>query len=120
MLRRLGLVPKFAFLSLVLFGLLGFVLARSIGSDVRERNLTSARTLAELVSRLGIQSQVTPEMLTNGFTPQQIADMDAKLQNDVLGDSVARIKIWNTAGRVVYSDNPDLINQDFEIDDDLE
>jgi diguanylate cyclase (GGDEF)-like protein len=117
--RRLGLVPKFAFLSLVLIALLGFVLARSIGSDVRERNLASAQRLAELVTRLGVQPQLTPEMLTNGLTAQQVGDLDGRLRNGMLGASVVRLKVWNTAGRVVYSDDQSLIGKDFAIDDDL-
>ena len=41
--RRLGLVARFAVLSAVLIAVLGVVLARSIGTEITNRNLTELR-----------------------------------------------------------------------------
>ena len=66
--RKLGLIPRFALLSLAPIVLIGVVLARTINSDVTQRNLSSARKTAVIVSRVGIQSRLTPAMLEHGLT----------------------------------------------------
>ena len=70
--RRLGLVARFAILSALLIGVLGVVLARSIETGIRNRNLASARQTAVLVSRLGVQPRLTPGQLARGLSPAEI------------------------------------------------
>ncbi|HEY0068973.1 MAG TPA: HD domain-containing phosphohydrolase, partial [Chloroflexia bacterium] len=37
----------------------------------------------------------------------------------ILDEQVARVKIWSPQGKVIYSDEPDLIGKTFEVEDDL-
>ena len=103
--RRLGLVARFAILSALLIGVLGVVLARSIETGIRKRNLESARQSAVLVSRLGVQPRLTPGRLAKGLAPSEIIDLNHALHAGFLGRDVSRIKIWNRDLRVVYSDD---------------
>jgi diguanylate cyclase (GGDEF)-like protein len=119
-LHRFGVVSRFAVLSAVLIGVLGVVLARSIETGIQNRNLASARQTAELVSRLGLQPRLSPGQLANGLSEAELSDLDGALRSGFLGRDVARIKIWNRDQRVIYSDDPTLIDRRFPISDELE
>jgi diguanylate cyclase (GGDEF)-like protein len=118
--RRLGLVARFAIFSALLIGVLGIVLARSIATGIQNRNLASARQTAVLVSRLGVQSRLTPGQLVRGLSAADVIDLDRALRAGFLGRDVARIKIWNRDNRVVYSDDGSLIGQRFPSTDELD
>jgi diguanylate cyclase (GGDEF)-like protein len=118
--RRLGLVSRFAVLSAVLIAVLGFVLARIIGTEVTNRNLASARETAVIVSRVGVQSQLSPGRLARGFSPTEIVDLNRSLQPLLADHDIARIKIWNPDSRVVYSDDASIIGRRFPSDNGLD
>src|SRR5438876_1017903 len=118
--RRLGLVARFAILSALLIGVLGVVLARSIESGIKKRNLESARQSAVLVSKLGVQSRLTPGRLAKGLAPSETIDLDHALHAGFLGRDVSRINIWNRDLRVVYSDDSKLIGRRFTSNEELE
>ena len=117
--RRLGLVARFAIFSALLIGVLGVVLARSIESGIKHRNLESARNSAVLVSRLGVQSRLTPGQLARGLSPAEIIDLDRALRSG-FGREVSRIKIWNADRRIVYSDDQFLIGRRFPTNAEVE
>jgi diguanylate cyclase (GGDEF)-like protein len=116
---KLGLVPKFALLSLLLIALLGVVLARSISSDIRERNLDSSQHVAVVLSRVGVQSHLSSEAIAKGLTPAEITTLDTELQRGGLSNQIKRIKVWSPDGRVVYSDERRLIGRHFDVEGDL-
>jgi diguanylate cyclase (GGDEF)-like protein len=118
--RRLGLVARFAIFSALLIGVLGVVLARSIESGIQKRNLETARQSAVLVSRLGLQSRLTPGQLDRGLAPSEIIRLDRALNAGVIGREFARIKIWNRDLRVVYSDDQNLIGRRFPDTEEVE
>jgi diguanylate cyclase (GGDEF)-like protein len=117
--RRIGLVLRFALLSLVVILVLGVVFTRSAARATEDRSLRSARNSAVLVARLGIQPQLTPNGLANGLSTDEVRDLDRVLQSDEADTSITRIKIWNRDHTVVYSDDPSLIGKTFTADDDL-
>lgn len=50
------------------------------------------------------------------------ADLDVlatRIEHDLLGRDLVRVKIWNDAGVIVYSDEPRLTGQQFEMSDDV-
>ena len=118
--RRLGLVARFAILSALLIGVLGGVLARSIETGIRHRNLASARRTAVLVSRLAVQPRLTPGRLARGLAPSEIVDLNQALRSGFLGRDVSRIKIWNRDLRVVYSDDAILIGKRYPSNEEVE
>ena len=90
-----------------------------LNADVQQRYLETARSSATLITQVGIQPLLNPEELYNGLSPSEIAAIDQKLQGAAVSQEVRRIKVWNLAGTVVYSDNPALIGKTLPIDDDL-
>ena len=119
-LGALGTLLRFGLLALVPVVALGAVLAAELNADVQARYLDSERTSATLITQVGIQPLVTAEELTAGLTADQIAAVDERLQGAAVSDEVTRLKVWNRAGTIVYSDNHVLIGRTFSIDDDLE
>src|SRR5882757_922118 len=107
--RRLSLVLRFALLSLAVIVVLGVVFTESSARATATRSLNSARDSAVLVSRLGIQPQLTPNGLARGLPPTEIANLDRVLRSDEGSAAISRIKIWNRDHQVVYSDDPTLI-----------
>ncbi len=98
---------------------LGAVLAHELNVDVQQRYLETARSSASLITQVGIQPLLNSQQLAGGLSPAEIAQIDDKLQGAAVSDEVRRIKVWNRAGTVVYSDNHALIGKTFPIDEDL-
>src|SRR6476660_8935832 len=117
--RRMSLVLRFALLSLAVIIVLGVVLTETSARATARRSLDSARDSAVLVSRLGIQTQLTPVGLAHGLAPADVANLNRVLRSDEGSASIARIKIWNRSHDVVYSDDTSLIGRRFEADDEL-
>ena len=117
---RIGLLGKFALASALPLAALGLVLAHSIKEQIESRALDNAREAAVLSSRLGVQPMLTPADLENGLSPAKLESLDRALRTDLIGKEIARVKIWSRDGRVVYSDDRDLVGRRFEIEDELE
>ena len=106
-------------LALVPVVALGAVLAHVLDDDVQQRYLDSARQSATLISVVGIQPLLNGQELSGGLTAPEIAGIDDRLRGASVSADVRRIKVWNKAGTIVYSDNPALVGRTFAIDDDL-
>jgi signal transduction histidine kinase len=117
---RLSLLGKFALASLIPIVLLGLVLAKTLQIQIRDQALTNARQLAALIARLDIQPQLTPDDLRNGLTPERLQQLDEVLHAGLVGEEIARIKIWSDDLRVVYSDDRDVIGRTFPPSHELE
>src|SRR5205823_5069830 len=88
--------------------------------DVQQRYVESERVSATLITQVGVQPLLNVQQLTTGLSAADIAQIDEKLQGAAVSDQVRRIKVWNRAGTIVYSDNHTLIARTFAIDDDLD
>ncbi|HXA53389.1 MAG TPA: bifunctional diguanylate cyclase/phosphodiesterase [Solirubrobacteraceae bacterium] len=100
-----------ALLSLIPIVALGFVLAKVLQSQIVQRSLADAGESAQLVARLGIQPRLTAHDLRDGLSPRGVAMLDEQLRARSITEDLARIKIWNSAGWVVYSDDHALIGR---------
>jgi signal transduction histidine kinase len=96
------------------------VLAHDLNVDVQQRYLETAKSSAILITQVGIQPLLTSEQVAaGGMNPTEVAQIDGKLEGAAVSDEVRRIKVWNSAGTIVFSDNHSLIGRTFPIDDDL-
>jgi signal transduction histidine kinase len=118
-LARVGLLGKFAILSLIPMVLLGVVLADTFSERIRRRALENATGAATLVAQLGIQPLVSPDSLREGLTPAQLEALDDAVRTGLLGKEVVRVKIWSRDHRILYSDQHDLIGRRFPPGDEL-
>ncbi|HEY6875494.1 MAG TPA: HAMP domain-containing sensor histidine kinase [Candidatus Dormibacteraeota bacterium] len=99
---------------------LGLVIAEELNSDIQQRYIASGKTSATLIAQAGIQPLLTEQDMANGLSPAQVDEINQRLHGAAISADVRRIKVWNRAGTVIYSDNPSLIGRTFTIDDDLE
>ncbi|MEA2522454.1 MAG: hypothetical protein QOI81_2100, partial [Actinomycetota bacterium] len=118
-LRRIGLLGRFGLASVAAFVVLAVVLARVESAQIRSRALTDATDAATLLAQVGLGSHLTPEAMTAGLAPDQLASLDQTFESALAGGQVARIKIWAPDGRIVYSDDHSLIGDRFPLSSDL-
>jgi diguanylate cyclase (GGDEF)-like protein len=117
---RLSLTRQVALLSLLPMIALGLILARVLQNQVVDRTLTDATRSARIIARLGVQPTLTPASLRGGLSPAQIRDLDARLNEPSVGQDLARIKVWNAAHTIVYSEDHSLVGRSPQPSDDLE
>ncbi|MDQ3866020.1 MAG: EAL domain-containing protein [Actinomycetota bacterium] len=115
---RLGLLSKFALASIVPIVLLGLLLAHYLKSQIEDRTLSEATRAAVLIARAGIQPQLKPSDLENGLTPARMRRLTDALHAHQIRGQVVRIKIWNRALEVVYSDERRLVGKRFPLSKD--
>lgn len=90
----------------------GVVVARQLAE--REAVHDAART-AELLGDVIVEPALS-DFLLDGDEAARSA-LDELVHSRVLGDSVVRVKIWDAAGTILYSDEPRLIGETFGLDD---
>jgi diguanylate cyclase (GGDEF)-like protein len=116
---RLGLVGKFAVVSLVPIMLLGIVLAHVLRAEIRQRALVNARQSAALLDQSLVQPRLTASDLTNGLSATRVRTLDRALQASLAGKQIARIKVWNRDARAVYATDHAIIGHTFPASDEL-
>ena len=116
---RPSLLMKFAVASAIPMVVLAGALSELIHDRVTDRNLDSAVQAAQLVAGLGIQPQLSESDLSEGLSKGELQDMDTRIRAGLLDKKVVRIKVWNRAGTIVYSEDPTLVGKTFEVEHDL-
>lgn len=116
---RLSLTRQVALLSLLPMAVLGFVLASVLQAQIVSRTLADATESARIIAHLAIQPHLSPGDLRTGLTPAAISSLDEQLSGRSVSDDLARIKIWNSHYRVIYSDDHALIGRTLKPSDDL-
>ncbi len=100
----------------VLAGLAAVVLISAGTIYVVRRNATTEaiRTARDIA---GIDGHAVAEpVLSDGVLsgdPAALADVNTVVHERILSDRVVRVKVWTPDGRIVYSDEPRLIGQNF-------
>jgi two-component system, NarL family, sensor kinase len=112
-------VLQFAITGTLVVLLLGFVAVELL----RHTGTTEAIRDAKRVARLAGEGIVAPNVragLEKG-DPRAIAAMDRVIRGRVLSGDVVRVKLWDSTGRIVYSDEHRLIGFRTQLgDDDLD
>ena len=103
-----------------LAGLLAVVLAAAIGVALqrhaaRQDAIKDASTLAKLAGQGIVEPSVTQRLLDGD--PRSIHDLDVIVARKVKTkeSGIARVKLWDESGRIVYSDNHALIGRRFDL-----
>lgn len=96
--------------ALALIGLASFLLTRRIGTDQAIDNATG---LTRVVGDGIVEPNLDAGLLRGN--PSAIARFDELIRTRVLGDPIVRVKLWTEDGRVVYSDEPRLIGQRYQL-----
>ena len=113
-----------AVLQFAVVGLLALaIVAITTGIASRRVGQREAIANARTTTVLKAQSVVAPA-ITEGVRrgdPEALAELDRVVREEVLDDEIVRVKLWDSGGRIVYSDAPELIGSTYELGaDDLE
>ena len=101
------------FAAVVLVGLVSAFFLERAGTEQAIRN---AKRISSLAGE-GIVEPVVGQKLLAG-SPAALAEIDEVVEHRILGyDGVVRVKIWNADSRIVYSDEPRLIGETFDLDE---
>ena len=103
----LGDVAKFALagaVALAVFLVGSLLVLRDLG---RNEAVRDARQFAVLSGQGIVEPELRDEIVDGD--PEAIDAVDVAVQERVLGERIARVKIWTRDGRIVYSDEPRLI-----------
>ncbi|MGD1057885.1 MAG: bifunctional diguanylate cyclase/phosphodiesterase [Solirubrobacteraceae bacterium] len=108
-----------ALLSVVPIVALGFILARVLQAQIVSRTLADESEAARIIAHIGIEPHLSPQDLRTGLTPAGIRALDQQLSARSVTQDLARIKIWNSHYKVIYSDDHSLIGRTLPPSDDL-
>ena len=112
-LPRLSLLARFSLVSLLVTVLVGGGLGVALERRVEQRGLREAERVAETVALIGVQPRLRAADLAGPLPAWRIAELDAELGGGFLaGAGVERIKLFDRAGRIVYSDDAGIIGTD--------
>ncbi len=96
-------------------GLVGWWIASQIAEGV-------VNSTSKAVS-IYIDSLLAPVLQDLATTPTlsvaRVREVEWLLNDTSIGQQIVALKIWDSKGKVLYSNNPALINQVFEVKDDL-
>ena len=115
-----GFVGTFALLSAAAVALLGLALAQVETSHERSTAQRDAASSAQLLVQVGLQPHVERSDMDTGLRPETIDELDQAFQAGLADGQLVRIKLWSSDGTVLYSDQHELIGQQFPIEDDLQ
>ncbi len=119
-LRESSLLARFGVLGLLLTVGVGLVLANVLSSAIATRAQEQAEWTVIGTVRLGLQPQMSPADLANGFDSSRLAEVDKAIDQaadnlrdgENLGDlDPVALKIFNKDRTIVWADDPGLIGE---------
>jgi diguanylate cyclase (GGDEF)-like protein len=97
------LLLRFGLISALAIAALGVVLVAELKSTIRGQAVDEGRTLAQLATRLKVVPELDASDLRGPPNPFRQGHLHDVLDAPLKAADVERINIWNTDGRVVYS-----------------
>ncbi len=110
---RLSPSQQFAVLSLSILLLLGGALAWFLSGQIEQQMATATADMIGLQVSAMIRSQLSADDLREPMTDERYQAFDTFLRRSILSRQIARVKVWNEAGMIIYSDEPALVGQVF-------
>jgi signal transduction histidine kinase len=102
-----------ALVALVALAVIAALILRNVSED---EATDQAKQLTEALARSAVQPVIEHGLLADD--PSARRKVDRVVRDRVLGGDVVRVKIWSPRGRIVYSDEPRLINTRYVLGDD--
>ena len=111
-LRRPSLLTKFSVLSLLVIVALGFAIASMLHQRIERRALLEATQLAEVMTRAGLEPILLPGDLQAYPSLDHLDAVDEQLRLHGMDEmGIWRLKIFNTDGAIVYSDERGIVGE---------
>jgi signal transduction histidine kinase len=96
--------------ALVIVGIATSIASRRVG----EREAIADARSSTVIKAQGLVRPAVTDALVAG-SPPAIARMDQVVRRDVLDESLVRVKIWDRNGKILYSDDPRLIGETYQL-----
>ncbi len=113
--RKLTLARQYMLVSLLVM-LAGMIV---IGSWISRQIETAVTNRTAAVTALYVDSYISPHLQSlkqsDSLEPENIQALERLLTDTSLGQQIVSFKIWSPDGVILYSPNPDLIGQQFEV-----
>jgi two-component system, NarL family, sensor kinase len=103
----------FALSGLAVLVLVAIATALALRSLANDEAVRDARRLTTLTGRGIVEPALTTGVVRGD--PAALARLDHTIRTRVKTHDVARIKIWNADGKILYSDEPRLIGRTFQL-----
>jgi signal transduction histidine kinase len=88
-----------------------------LGERLAQRQaIEDARSTTELLAQTVVEPALSSGLL--GTEAGDLDRFDRLIRSRVIGGEVVRVKVWDADGRIVYSDEPRLIDESFPLGDD--
>ncbi|BCY09497.1 hypothetical protein L3i22_045850 [Actinoplanes sp. L3-i22] len=100
--------------SLVPVLLLGVVLSFALAHEARDRGIGVARVEAALVARTAIEPNLGDRSLAAPLTAEELRELHRLADSAVGSGAVVRLRLRDTAGRVVFSDDGSGLGTEIE------
>ena len=111
--RRPSLLTKFSVLSLLVIVALGLGIGSMLHRQIEKRALADTTQLAKVMTSTGVQPILLPGDLELYPTQQRLAVLDEEMHlRDLDSLGIRRIKLFNTEGRIVYSDERTIVGEE--------
>jgi signal transduction histidine kinase len=101
-------------------GSLAAVAVIAIGGYFALRSVAIQQAEQDTRQRVQIEGRLVETALEDGVLTGDraaVAELDKTVQEKILGDSVVRVKVWAPDGTILYSDEPAIIGQQFDLGD---
>jgi signal transduction histidine kinase len=111
------IVVKFALTSLVVFVVIGIAITSYRAADVRHREEARAGVRSELVAQEIVRPLLADADLSRPLTGSTLESLDDRVRGMRQTDPrYIRVKVWSEDGTVIYSDDPVLLGQRFDVE----
>ena len=119
-LRGTSIVWRFAITTFIVFGLIGVGVAALRAGDLRASSEEAAQVRAELIAGSVIAPLLSPADLAGPIRGSRYLELDRAIHEFAMEDAgVERVKIWSPSGTVVFSNDPEQVGLEPEIEEDL-
>ena len=81
-----------------------------------EEAMTEARRLTQVVANIVVQPALSADLIAGD--PAAVDALDDVVQERVIEGSTVRVKLWDADGRIIYSDEPRLIGEQYPLEGD--
>ncbi len=102
--------------SLAVFLAIAFGLVWATNRAAEDEALSEAGSAGELAARVSLSPFLTPGLLRGDSDAK--AALDERVQSFITFGDVVRLKVWSRDQRIIWSDEEDLIGQQFRLEDD--
>lgn len=113
-----SLEKKFGVLSLITFVFIGTVIIIGNLWFAKEQLISAAKRYSESWTNSVIRQQFN-EGDFSGITNVKVDKLNDYFHRNVLNKEIKRVKVWNKQGTIIYSDENNIIQKKFPIEDDL-